>query len=193
MGSAPTEQVDPSAGSAATLQLQNTEKRDTLVKIEKKYQAKWQESHVFESNAPSIDEVPYDSVSDDELHKQHPKYYATFAYPYMNGILHAGHSFTVSKVEFTVGFQRMIGRRTLFPLGFHGTGMAIKAGADKLVDEMRRFSKYFEGYMEENGSSSEDSGVAVAPTQDVTREDITKSSGKKSKAAARTVKQSINS
>ncbi|KAJ9295967.1 hypothetical protein DTO271G3_5542 [Paecilomyces variotii] len=188
MESAATEKVDPRAGSAATLQLQNTEKRDILVKIEKKYQAKWQEDDVFESNAPSTEEVPYGSISDDELHKQHPKYYATFAYPYMNGILHAGHSFTVSKVEFTVGFQRMIGKRTLFPLGFHGTGMAIKACADKLVDEMRRFGKYFEGYKEESGSSSEESGVAVAPTQDVTREDITKFSGKKSKAAAKTVK-----
>lgn len=65
--------------------------------------------------------------------------------------------------------------------------MAIKACADKLVDEMRRFGKYFEGYKEET-ESSEESGVAVALTQDVTREDITKFSGKKSKAAAKTVK-----
>ncbi|KAJ9249462.1 hypothetical protein DTO207G8_6729 [Paecilomyces variotii] len=187
MGSAPTEKVDPSAGSPATLQLQNTGKRDTLVKIEKKYQAKWQEDHVFESNAPSIDEVAYGSISDDELHEQHPKYYATFACPYMNWILHAGHSFTVSKVEFTVGFQRMIGKRTLFPLGFHGTGMAIKACADKLINKIRRFGKYFEGYKKET-ESSEESGMAVAPIQDVTRKDMTKFSGKKSKAAAKTIK-----
>ena len=44
----------------------------------------------------------------------------------MNGTLHAGHGFTASKVEFTAGFQRMVGKRTLFPLGYHVTGMPIK-------------------------------------------------------------------
>ena len=161
-----------------------TEKRDTLIKIEKRYQAKWQEDHVFESNAPSIDEIPEGSVSDDELHKRYPKYFGTFAYPYMNGTLHAGHGFTVSKIEFTTGFQRMLGKRTLFPLGFHASGMPIKAGADKLVSELNRFGKDFDTDKEE-GKESTENGAAVAPTQGATQEDFTKFKAKKTKAAVK--------
>jgi leucyl-tRNA synthetase len=63
----------------------------------------------------------------------------TFPYPYMNGRLHLGHSFTVSKVEFACAFQRLKGKRVLFPFGFHCTGMPIKACADKLRDEIAAF------------------------------------------------------
>lgn len=44
----------------------------------------------------------------------------------MNGSLHLGHAFTISKIEFQAGFQRMLGKRVLFPHGFHCTGMPIK-------------------------------------------------------------------
>ena len=64
------------------------------------------------------------------------------AYPYMNGVLHAGHAFT-SKVEFATGFQRMNGKRALFPLGFHCTGMPIKAAADKIKREVELFGSDF--------------------------------------------------
>ena len=50
----------------------------------------------------------------------------TFPYPYMNGQLHLGHTFTISKCEFAVGFQRLKGKKCLFPFGFHVTGMPIK-------------------------------------------------------------------
>ena len=103
----------------------------------------------------------------------------------MNGTLHAGHSFTVSKVEFTAGFARMEGRRVLFPLGFHCTGMPIKACADKLRDEVQKFGETFEGYKEEAVGEAEQ---VPAPTQAQTKEDITKFTSNKSKAAAKTVK-----
>ena len=104
----------------------------------------------------------------------------------MNGSLHAGHSFTVSKVEFTAGFARLQGKRALFPLGFHCTGMPIKACADKLVEDVRRFGKNFENYHEDQEEPA--NGVPIAPTQGVVKEDITKFKSKKGKQAAKSVK-----
>lgn len=127
------------------------------------------------------------SMTPAELRKKQPKYFGTFAYPYMNGTLHAGHSFTASKVEFTAGFARMQGKRVLFPLGFHCTGMPIKACADKLTEDVRKFGKNFERYKEEE-SGPEPSDPAPAPTQSETKEDITKFTSKKSKASAKSVK-----
>ncbi|RKF73758.1 Leucine--tRNA ligase, cytoplasmic [Golovinomyces cichoracearum] len=107
------------------------------------------------------------------------------AYPYMNGTLHAGHSFTVSKIEFATGFARMQGKRALFPMGFHCTGMPIKASADKLIKEVELFGKYFERYnIEEEAAALNDAN----PTKDTPREDVTKFTAKKGKAAGKTVK-----
>lgn len=139
---------------------------------------------MFHATAPTTSEVPIGSISSAELRKKHPKSHANFAYPYMNGSLHVGHSFTASKVEFTTGFARMQGKRALFPLGFHCTGMPIKACADKLTEEVRKFGQNFERYEEE----AEPADALPAPTQAVTKEDITKFTSNKSKAAAKTVK-----
>ena len=51
---------------------------------------------------------------------------ATFPYPYMNGRLHLGHFFTISKADFSVYYQRMKGKHAIFPFSFHVTGMPIK-------------------------------------------------------------------
>jgi leucyl-tRNA synthetase len=157
-----------------------------LIAIEKKYQAQWKKDKVFEVDAPSFDEVPQGSMSAAEMREKHPKFFGTMAYPYMNGTLHAGHSFTASKVEFMTGFSRMQGKRALFPLGFHCTGMPIKACADKLRDEVKWFGQNFEGYKED-----EEAAAPAAPTQESkleVKEQAEKFSGKKSKAAAKTVK-----
>ncbi|THC91462.1 hypothetical protein EYZ11_009070 [Aspergillus tanneri] len=175
--------LDPGNSSKNTLKLENTEKRDTLIAIEQKYQAQWKEKKVFEVDAPSLSEVPAGSMSATELREKHPKFFGTMAYPYMNGTLHAGHSFTASKVEFMTGVARMEGKRALFPLGFHCTGMPIKACADKLADEVKQFGQNFEGYQEE-----QEEDTKVAPAQEVKAEQQEKFSGKKSKAAAKTVK-----
>lgn len=123
-------------------------------------------------------------MSPDELREKYPKFFGTMAYPYMNGTLHAGHSFTASKVEFMAATARMEGKRALFPLGFHCTGMPIKACADKLRDEVKKFGKNFEGYKDEDEMAE----AVAAPTQEVKGEQQEKFSGKKSKAAAKTVK-----
>ncbi|KAL4743630.1 hypothetical protein BDV11DRAFT_92796 [Aspergillus similis] len=176
--------LDPGNSSKNTLKLENTEKRDTLIAIEKKYQAQWKENKVFEVDAPSLSEVPAGSMTPDELREKYPKFFGTMAYPYMNGTLHAGHSFTASKVEFMAATARMEGKRALFPLGFHCTGMPIKACADKLADEVKKFGQNFEGYKDED----EETAAVAAPTQEVKAEQQEKFSGKKSKAAAKTVK-----
>lgn len=109
-------------------------KRDALRALELAAQAKWADQKVFEANAPAPGEpVP-------------PKFMATFPYPYMNGRLHLGHSFTLSKIEFAAGYERLQGKRTLIPFGFHCTGMPIKACADKLKREVGMFGKNFERY-----------------------------------------------
>src|SRR5436190_3290156 len=170
--------------SAAVLTNVQTEKRDVLITLEKKYQAKWKYDKVFEVDAPSISEIPPNSMSAAELRARYPKFFSTMAYPYMNGTLHAGHSFTASKVEFMTGFARMDGKRSLFPFGFHLTGMPIKACADKLADDIKKFGKFFEKYSE----TDDNIDATPAPTQNQIKEDPSKFSGKKSKAASKTVK-----
>ncbi|KAL8735258.1 MAG: hypothetical protein Q9181_002890 [Wetmoreana brouardii] len=177
--------LDPANAARSTLKLENTEKRDTLIKIEKRYQKQWQDTGVFNATAPVTSEVPFGSVKPSDVHRRNPKYFGTFAYPYMNGTLHAGHGFTASKVDYAAGFARMQGKRALFPLGFHCTGMPIKACADKLTEDVRRFGQNFERYEDGQGDGEE---VVPAPTQAETKEDITKFTSKKSKAAAKGVK-----
>jgi leucyl-tRNA synthetase len=101
----------------------------------------------------------------------------------MNGTLHAGHSFSVSKVEFAAGVARMQGKRALFPMGFHCTGMPIKACADKLVDEVKMFGQDFSGYKDDEPVVEE-----KAPVVKLIKEDITKFKATKGKAAAKSVK-----
>jgi len=109
------------------------------------------------------------------------------AYPYLNGTMHAGHSFTASKIEFATGFARMQGKRTLFPLGFHCTGMPIRACADKLAAEIELFGTSFERYEDEDTVGLVKKATAPESTPEA-REDITKFISKKSKATGKTPK-----
>lgn len=65
----------------------------------------------------------------------HPenKWFGTFPFPYMNGPLHLGHLFTLSKVEMAGLYQRLKGKNILFPFGFHCTGAPIHAMATKIA------------------------------------------------------------
>ena len=172
--------------------MRQTGKRDTLIAIEKQYQRRWVEDGIFQSDAPSISEVPLNSTSPSGLRKRQPKFFGTMAYPYMNGTLHMGHSFTVSKIEFAAGFARMQGRRALFPLGFHCTGMPIKACADKLIREVEMFGTKFDRCPElhesDDGDGPDIGTTPPAPTQNMARDDVTKFVAKKTKVAAKAVK-----
>lgn len=72
----------------AALERKGTFKVEFLQRIEKEVQAKWEAEKIFENNAPATPRKSRDE-----------KFYATFPYPYMNGRLHLGHAFTVSKAE----------------------------------------------------------------------------------------------
>ena len=54
------------------------------------------------------------------------KFFGTFPYPYMNGVLHLGHAFSISKLEFASAYHRLLGKRVLFPQGFHCTGAQLR-------------------------------------------------------------------
>lgn len=160
--------------------IRQTEKRDTLIASEKRYQKYWQDNHIFEVDAPTTDEDP--TTDPDVLREHHPKFFGCMAFPYMNGTLHAGHSFSLTKVEFQAGFARMQGKRALFPLGYHCTGMPIKSSADKLSREVELFGKNFD-VPEEEG----DDKPTPPPTNALPKEDITKFTAKKSKAQAKAI------
>ncbi|CAJ0950198.1 unnamed protein product [Ranitomeya imitator] len=107
------------------------------------------------------------------------KYLVTFPYPYMNGRLHLGHTFSLSKCEFSLGFQRLKGKTCLFPFGLHCTGMPIKACADKLKREMELYGCPPQFPEEEE----EDEEPSSKKEDEVVIKD--KAKGKKSKAAAK--------
>ncbi|RRT66702.1 hypothetical protein B296_00039985 [Ensete ventricosum] len=95
-------------------------RRDQLLKIQSEVQKRWEENKVFEVDAGN------------KPPKEVEKFFGNFPYPYMNGLLHLGHAFTVSKLEFGAACRRLCGCNVLLPFAFHCTGMPIKESADKL-------------------------------------------------------------
>ncbi|KAB0363631.1 hypothetical protein FD754_007787 [Muntiacus muntjak] len=144
-----------------------TAKVDFLKKIEKEVQQKWDAKKVFEVNASNL-----------EKQTSKNKYFVTFPYPYMNGRLHLGHTFSLSKCEFAVGYQRLKGKTCLFPFGLHCTGMPIKACADKLKREVELY-----GCPPDFPDEEEEEEEINVKTEDIIIKD--KAKGKKSKAAAK--------
>jgi leucyl-tRNA synthetase len=76
----------------------------------------------------------------------------------------------MSKMEFASRVARAQGKRTLYPQGYHATGMPIKACADKLAHEIKLFGKCFEGFREDGA----DEALLPIHGQVQLREDITK-------------------
>ncbi|XP_046391331.1 leucine--tRNA ligase, cytoplasmic [Ischnura elegans] len=150
---------------SATLDRKGTFKVEYLQKIEEEVQQRWASEKIFEVDAP-----PQPKKSPDE------KFFVTFPFPYMNGRLHLGHTFSLSKCEFAVRYNRLKGKQCLFPFAFHCTGMPIKACADKLKREMEEYGNppVFPADSVEVESVKEDTVVIKD-----------KSKGKKSKATAK--------
>lgn len=112
----------------------STKRRDDLLVLQREAQARWDAEKIFEEDAPASAAGGAGGGAVDP-----PKYLVTFPYPYMNGFLHLGHAFSLSKAEFAVGYRRLQGDRCLFPFAFHCTGMPIQACADRLRREMEQY------------------------------------------------------
>ncbi|MCX6053589.1 MAG: leucine--tRNA ligase [Chloroflexi bacterium] len=83
--------------------------------IEKKWQQKWEDDHLYESN---IDE-------------NRPKFYALTMLPYPSGDLHIGHWYAISPSDARARFKRMNGYNVLFPMGFDAFGLPAENAAIK--------------------------------------------------------------
>ncbi|KAF6143370.1 hypothetical protein GIB67_001314 [Kingdonia uniflora] len=103
-------------------------RRDKLLEIEAKVRVSWEQSSVLKAES---------NVTRPELGE---KLFGTFPYPYMNGVLHLGHAYSLSKLKFSSAYHRLRGANVLLPFAFHCTGMPIKVSADKLVWEVHRDS-----------------------------------------------------
>lgn len=150
-----------------TVKKSNT-KLTNLLGFEREMQTKWEQEKAFEQDC-----------TDESIEK----YMVTFPYPYMNGRLHLGHTFTLVKCEFSVGYQKLLGKKCLFPFGLHCTGMPIKACADKLKREMEDF-----GYPPKFPSAEETLEAKMEELEKETKdfEIKDKSKSKKSKAVNKT-------
>lgn len=76
----------------------------------------------------------------------------------------------------------MQGKRAVFPQGYHCSGMPIKACADKLTREIEMFGKDFGRFVDEDAEAAAEQD----PSTDE-KTDMSKFSGSKSKAAAKTI------
>ena len=85
-------------------------------KVEAKWQKRWEESHLFESNPD-----------------ERPKYYLTVAYPYPNAPQHIGHARTYTLADVHARYMRMKGYNTLLPMAFHYTGTPILAMSKRII------------------------------------------------------------
>ena len=185
-GYAPNLVIDASQVNGLTIK---TERRDQLRDIETKIQQRWKTNNTFQANAPET----YD-LSNNGMEKNKTKFFCTFPYPYMNGKIHLGHTFTITKADFAAGYNMLKGKRVLFPFAFHCTGMPIQAAANKLKNEIETFglencrAGKFETEEELAAKLAEMKLLAEQKAQGVDT-NIGKHKGKKTKLVAKTGKK----
>jgi len=102
-------------------------------------------------------------------------------------MLHLGHAFSLSKTEFSMGFERLQGKKTLWPFGFHCTGMPIQAAADNLRREMIKLREEVNLAAANGTEGSTDIETKARDEAEVegSMPDLTKHVGKKTKAASK--------
>ena len=93
--------------------------------IEQKWLSKWEAAHVFEADPDP----------------KRKKIMVTFPFPYMNGPLHVGHTFTASRVDVYARFKRMQGYNVLWPWGWHWTGQPLLGASQRVARGDEAFVK----------------------------------------------------
>ena len=83
--------------------------------IEKKWQKKWADAKLFESNPDDRE-----------------KLFLTVAFPYPSGAMHIGHGRTYTVPDVYARFKRMEGYNVLFPMAWHVTGAPVIGIADRI-------------------------------------------------------------
>ncbi|MBP3790587.1 MAG: leucine--tRNA ligase [Methanobrevibacter sp.] len=83
--------------------------------IEKKWQKKWADAKLFESNPDKRE-----------------KLFLTVAFPYPSGAMHIGHGRTYTVPDVYARFKRMEGYNVLFPMAWHVTGAPVIGIADRI-------------------------------------------------------------
>jgi leucyl-tRNA synthetase len=96
-----------------------------LKQIEEKWQKRWETAKIFEADP----------------NPRREKFFVTFPYPYMNGPLHVGHTFTASRVDAYARFKRMQGYNVLFPWAWHWTGQPLAGASDRVAKGDEAFIK----------------------------------------------------
>jgi leucyl-tRNA synthetase len=90
---------------------------DQTKRIEEKWQKRWENARMFEADPDP----------------QKKKMLVTFPYPYMNGPLHVGHTFTATRVDAFARFKRMQGYNVLFPWAWHWTGQPLLGASQRVA------------------------------------------------------------
>jgi leucyl-tRNA synthetase len=85
--------------------------------IEQKWQQRWEAARLFEADPDPNRE----------------KKMVTFPFPYMNGPLHVGHTFTASRVDAYARFKRMQGYNVLWPWSWHWTGQPLLGASQRVA------------------------------------------------------------
>jgi leucyl-tRNA synthetase len=105
-------------------------------KIEEKWQTRWEIAHVFDADPDP----------------KRKKIFVTFPYPYMNGPLHVGHTFTATRVDVYARFKRMQGFNVLWPWAWHWTGQPLLGASERVAkgdEEYIRVLREIDGVPEE--------------------------------------------
>jgi len=88
-----------------------------MKQIEEKWQKKWENARIFEADPDP----------------KRKKMLVTFPYPYMNGPLHVGHTFTATRVDAYARFKRMQGYNVLWPWAWHWTGQPLLGASERVA------------------------------------------------------------
>nr|WP_259165087.1 leucine--tRNA ligase [Methanococcus voltae] len=92
-------------------------KKLNFTELADKWQKIWDENKIFETE--------YNKYADADGNPSKEKFFITAAFPYLNGVLHAGHLRTFTIPETLARYNRMKDKNVLWTFGYHVTGTPI--------------------------------------------------------------------